>query len=186
MHSLYFVITPHADGVSSREVLNEVERILDNEDFVFSDKLWSGGKCDWYGIGGRWSGLLSELTWAKMAVAEILKLEQKNDVQINGVFYGDSDKSLKQKEIQEQAEQIWNKHKPKEYLLTTYYRNQFENTPQDDDAMIITPELWHKLKETYNDVEVYDSENHQEFTISSVTDDDLYIAKWITVVDYHF
>ena len=51
--------------------------------------------------------------------------------------------------------------------------------------MTITAELWQKLQESYPHIEVYDSENQVEFTFDSVSDDELYIGKWLTVVDYH-
>lgn len=185
MHSLYFVVTSHSSEANSRKVMTDVEQILDNTGFVYTDSLWGGGKCDWFAIGGRWSGLLSELTWAQKAVAEIRQLEQKTGIQINGIFYGRQEKSLKQRTIREEAEKIWNRQKPHKFRHTTYYRNSFENTPQADDAMTITAELWQKLQESYPHIEVYDSENQVEFTFDSVSDDELYIGKWLTVVDYH-
>lgn len=185
MHSLYFVVTSHSSEANSRKVMTDVEQILDNTGFVYTDSLWGGGKCDWF--CNRWP-----VVWPVIRTDMGPKggcgnstTGAENRYSNQWYLYGRQEKSLKQRTIREEAEKIWNRQKPHKFRHTTYYRNSFENTPQADDAMTITAELWQKLQESYPHIEVYDSENQVEFTFDSVSDDELYIGKWLTVVDYH-
>ena len=73
MHQVMFVILPKEDAYNADEAIIEVECFLESNSFVGGEGYWGGGKCDWFQMGGRWSGRLSCLTWAKDLVPELAK-----------------------------------------------------------------------------------------------------------------
>src|ERR1700722_11822086 len=74
MHSLYFVKVQKDEASSPREAISQAEAILDSNNFVYGDGYWGGDKCDWYVIGGRWSGVFSGIGITKEFGDEVIRL----------------------------------------------------------------------------------------------------------------
>jgi hypothetical protein len=183
MHQLYFV---KIKADNPYEAITSAEQFLVDNNFSGEGGMFSSPKADWFLMGGRWSGLLSTLTWASRAYKEIQELEDKHDIRIIGCFYCDKEKTKKQEELKKEAEKIWSKYQkdvPKECKDVPYFRDNFASGFQVDDAMILTKELIEKLKENYGEVEVCCVEDYDEIFVSDLGELDL--GDYLVVVDYH-
>ena len=60
-HYLYFVLVDKSTAKDSKEARESATEGLDNNDFVFSGGYFGGGRCDYFVIGGCWSGVLSNI-----------------------------------------------------------------------------------------------------------------------------
>jgi hypothetical protein len=180
MHCLYFV-KMKKDGVeNARQAIAEAESILDANNFVVTDGYWGGGKCDWYVIGGRWSGALAGAFIKGDFYAEARKLvcsKEKNKQQYEFVLEED------RKKYADEIQQLWLALGGKN--ANPYARERHAQDGLDDDAAILTPELIDALKKKYPDkVEYFDSDNREEKSVTSLSAED--VGDWLVVVDYHF
>ncbi len=186
MHSLYFVMLKPEEADNAKEAIGQAEDWLNSNDFANQDGYYSSGKCDWFQMGGRWSGLFSELTWAKQAHAEIDKLEKDNDIQLLGCHYGDKAKTAKQAKLLKQAEEIWAKYRPAG-LDVVYNRDMYSS--QEDDAVRLTKEVAEALIEKYgkeSHIEIMDTDNYEEISLELLLNHiEDYAGNWLVVVDYH-
>jgi len=179
MHYLYFVKVGREEAKTSREAINRAESILNNNGFVSSEGHWGGGKCDWFVMGGRWSGTLSGLAVKGNFFEAVHKLlASKSNAAAERRYLLDA-------EIKEYAEDI-----KKLWLdmggtnLNPYARNSYNADGLDDDAAILTADNIAALKAKHpDDVEYYDSDAHEEKPLSSLSPED--IGDWLVVVDYH-
>ena len=60
MHNLFFVTIPKDNCETSNDAKNWADDTLNDNGFV-GEGYYSGGKADWFVIGGRWSGILTDL-----------------------------------------------------------------------------------------------------------------------------
>lgn len=58
MHHRYFVLTDKANAKTSLQARTYVESWLNEEGFAGEGTRFSSSFCDWFVIGGRWSGEL--------------------------------------------------------------------------------------------------------------------------------
>lgn len=65
MHFRTYVLLPKASAQTSLEARHEVAEYLDSQDFASSSRF--AGRCDYFSIGGRWSGSLTLLRLARQA-----------------------------------------------------------------------------------------------------------------------
>jgi hypothetical protein len=167
MHSLYFVSLPKQDAESPQEAIDAAESFLAGNSFVYSGGLWGGGKCDWYEIGGRWSGLFTELLMPKdkhdAYLADIKAIEDEHDkAWKQGSAKAPSDEWDNERERmnaarEEQIMAAWKKHFPDSQVLPpeackgtfsfTAVAQNFHRRYDTDDALLMTSELWAKLIE---------------------------------------
>jgi hypothetical protein len=63
-----------------------------------------------------------------------------------------------------------------------YWRNQYAQYGYDDDAMLVTPELYEKLLHMYEGD--FESEDYADLECDDVSPD-MVGKKWLVVVDYH-
>ena len=180
MHFLYFVTFDKKNADNSQEAREYANNILMKNSFCYADGgYFAGGKCDWYVIGGRWSGELQRLQFKKDFFKECKKAKIKTDSQ-----------TLKKNKSQCQA--IWKKLGGKDVNL--YHRDTYQQNGYDDDAMIVDEELWQGIKKCFkqklnkdtfwNEVEIYDADNYEDYPITKIKKKDL-INRWLVVVDYH-
>lgn len=180
MHFLYFVVTEPKEEFDWKKVNQEVQSILEANNFANSDGgYWGCSKADWFVIGGRWSGELS-----------MLKMGNKD-------YYKEV-----MKKIKPGSEYITNEEieKHKDFLqskwtemggmgMNPYQRSSYNLSGEEDDSMIITPELLKLIKKKYGKkeefgpVECFLAEDYDEINVADLTKD--HIGKIITVVDYH-
>jgi hypothetical protein len=136
---------------------------------------------DWFVIGGRWSGELSRYSWAKDITGQMRAIEKKQNVSV-GAFYGDEAKKKLQAELLTQFTQMWQEAAPLQYKDIPYQRDTYKEDGYEDDAMILTQDIYDDLLEEFEGSE--DSEEHADLDFEAVSPD-MVGRKWIVVVDYY-
>lgn len=193
MHQVYFVLVPHKNGLTPQRAIQEAESFLEENNFSGEGGLYSTPKADWYEVGGRWSGLLTEIQdWYKPYAEKIDKLLKTDYAQIEsgvkGVFYGDKAKEALKEKAAKHFEQIWKKMRPKNYpkVSSPISRHaQMSLGFSDDDAMRLTPELIDKLQsKEWGDVEAVKTDESVEDYISGMDAEEL-LKYWVVIIDYH-
>ena len=137
---------------------------------------------DWFVIGGRWSGDLSRYTWARTITEQMIALEREQDVQVWGAFYGSAEKERIQQELAARFQSLWDMHAPEEYRGIPIQRDTYQDTGYEDDAMLLTQELYDALLKEYEGKEEF--EHHADLEYDDVSPA-LIGKKWLVVVDYH-
>jgi hypothetical protein len=179
MHYLYFVKVQKDEATSAREAINRAQSILDEEDFVAGEGYWGGGKCDWYVMGGRWSGELSGLSIEGDFYEEVLKFvrsKEGNRKDFGWVSVSDC------KKYADEIQKLWLALGGKN--ANPYARDCYKRDGLEDDAVILSPEIIAAVKEKWRDeVEYYDSDSFEEKNLSALSNED--IGHWLVAVDYH-
>lgn len=214
MHILYFVVLPKAVATTPEGAIKEAEQFLESNDFAYSDEgLWSGGKCDWYEVGGRWSGLFTLL----MLPPKKKEAYEKELERIDKEYHRRWDEAYKQTEadkgkweklypkIDEWREreilQAWRKHFPDSKVICPQARKgtfsfqrvldiayNFGKRCDTDDAVLMTKEVWRRFRQElakdWESLECVFTDAFREFPLSAVKEKDA-LGKWWVVVDYH-
>jgi hypothetical protein len=182
MHFRFLVTCERDWAETSQEARAHVLDTLLEEGFC-GEGRWGGGVCDWFVIGGRWSGELSRSTWAKQITAQMAALEEHHAVQVWGTFYGgDAEKKRTQQELAKVFQQMWDAEAPVAYVGIPYIRDTYQQGGYADDAMLLTQELYDALLKEYEGKE--ESEYHADLEYDSVSPE-MIGKKWLVVVDYH-
>lgn len=69
MHQLYLVLLQDEQS-SSKEARTKATEVLQEQGFVSEGGYFAGGKGDWFVIGGRWSGFLTDVIKTKKELKE--------------------------------------------------------------------------------------------------------------------
>ena len=110
------------------------------------------------------------------------KIEKEKDVRVWGVWYGDKKKQEVQRELAKQLQTMWDKEAPPAYRGIPIQRDTYQQDGHEDDAMLLTDELYNGLLKEYDGQD--ESEYHADFEYDVVSPD-MIGKKWIVVVDYH-
>jgi hypothetical protein len=181
MHYRFFVTCEQGAAENSAEAREYVRDTLQEENFC-SDGRWGGGMCDWFVIGGRWSGELSRTTWAREITNQMIAREQEHNVQVWGAFYGSAEKERIQQELAARFQSLWDMYAPEEYRGIPIQRDTYQETGYEDDAMLLTRELYDALLKEYEGKEEF--EHHADLEYDEVSPA-MIGKKWLVVVDYH-
>ena len=183
MHIRFLVTFNKETANNSKEARNHVIEQLHDEHFCCGEARWARGIADWFVVGGRWSGELSRNSWAKDITEQMTVEETKQGVQVWGTSYdGDSAKKATQTELSGRFQDMWDKAAPKEYKSLKYIRDTYNIYGYEDDAMILTQELYDNLLKAYEGSD--ESECHADLDYEAVSED-MVGRKWLVVVDYH-
>jgi hypothetical protein len=181
MHYRFLVTCEQGAAETSDEARKYVQDTLHEEGFC-SEGRWGGGLADWFVIGGRWSGELSRYSWAKAITAEMNALEREQGVQVWGTFYGSAEKERTQQELAARFQQLWDQHAPEAYRGIPYCRDTYQRDGYEDDAMLLTQELYDALLKEYEGTE--ESEHHADLDYDAISPE-MVGKKWLVVADYH-
>ena len=140
------------------------------------------GLADWFVIGGRWSGELSRHSWAKRVTEEMDALEKSHGIQVWGTHYGDEEQRQAQQHLAERFQQLWDAVAPLAFLGIPIQRDTYKADGYEDDAMILSQELYDGLLKEYEDEDT--SEYHTDLDRDPVSPE-MIGRKWLVVVDYH-
>jgi len=200
MHYAAYVLLPKAEATTSLEARQEVERsLLNDESFVGEGGRFYSPVCDWFKIGGRFSGWLypEQLRDEFFRQADQLNTEGKEPGWYSQEFV-QSNRS--------QLDTIWQKLGGQyESPLT---RDQHDGWGKEDDAQILTKALAERLnvflqdRDKYSNAEDYCIRRKAPWSPSieigpamiSLDDDVLYGLTdfntlvgnyWVVVIDYH-
>lgn len=181
MHQLYFVYLEKELKIrSSRDARETAEERLDSNGFCSDGGYFSGGKGDWFRIGGRWSGILT-LALGKEPTKdeEYIKNERARYDEYR------KDKTGAWGPNQMTDEQF--KKRVEEFMKHTK-RDPYEAYPDSTmklDAKLLKAIQSKKGKFKYiRDCEVFLPERNEELKIPDLNKTDL--GGWLVVVDYHW
>jgi hypothetical protein len=181
MHYRFLVTCELGAAENSAEAREYVFDTLQEEGFC-GEGRWSCGMADWFVIGGRWSGELSRASWAKEITSQMHALEQELGVQVWGAFYGSAEKERIQQELAAKFQQMWDNAAPDGYTGIPYCRDTYQQNGYEDDAMLLTQELYDALLKEYEGKEEF--EHHSDLEYDEVSPA-MIGKKWLVVVDYH-
>ena len=185
MHSRLLVTCNKDTAETSQEARKYVYYTLSNDpSFAGDGGRFGAPLADWFVIGGRWSGELSRATWAKDVTKFIEDLEKKEEIQLWGTFYGNSEEAEKQKQLIAEVEALYQKALPAEYRNTglVYVRDLDGSFGYEDDAMLVTSDLY-KLLQPYEGLDQSEGE-YVDLEYDCVSQEFIH-TKWLVVVDYH-
>ena len=215
MHSVYFVLVPVQDKKEEAEsAINRAENWLTTNNFASDNNgFYGSSKADWFEMGGRWSGIFTEMSLPKAKLekfdAEVKEIEKKH-----GEIWTETAKKYKggskewieaypklDKAKQEELVACWKKHFPKVGYAPPIARKgsfTFEGFPRkdSDDAIKMTLALFKRWKSEYGKQGTF-NENGSEFVSFDENEcgdeglvRDLKFKdvkdKWVVVVDYHY
>ena len=178
MHYLMLVTLALPAETTSFDVRNCVEaRLSDDRSFCGEGGRFSVPVCDWFVIGGRWSGLLRETVLGDAYRETLLD----RFPEFRGYY------SLDQvKERAEELDVLW-----REFGGTgpsSHNRDAYRSLGYDDDAMPLARTLYDRLLAKYQG-ESSHKEDRLHCSFIDLDDEDVdetFIGrKWIAVVDYH-
>jgi hypothetical protein len=182
MHYRFLVTFKSGMAKNSAQARQYVTQLLYEQGFVYDDGRWGSSMADWFVIGGRWSGELSRHSWAERITEQMDALEKQHDVQVWGAFYGDEEKQRVQRELAERFQGLWNAAAPRVFRGIPIQRDTYKDDGYEDDAMLLTQELYNALLKEYAGQK--ESENHADLEYDDVSPE-MVGRKWLVVVDYH-
>jgi len=181
MHFRFLVTCELGAAETSAEARAHVQDTLYEEGFC-GEGRWGCGIADWFVIGGRWSGDLSRSTWARTITEEMIAREREHDVQVWGAFYPDAEKTRTQQELAMHFQQLWDSQAPEAYRGIPYCRDTYQPNGYEDDAMLLTQELYDALLKEYEGKEEFEHYADLEYDEVSPA---MISKKWLVVVDSH-
>lgn len=182
MHYRFLVTFDSRHAATSPEARQYVFETLHNEHFCCGEGRFASGIADWFVIGGRWSGELSRHSWGKKLYTEIDAIEKEHDIQIWGAHYADPQMQALQQQLTRCVQKLWDSAAPGAYKGIPIQRDTYKEDGYEDDAMLLTQELYDALLKEHEGAA--ESDYHAD-----LDDEEVAAAfvgnKWIVVVDYH-
>ena len=177
MHGVLYVCLPRSQARSSLQARKKVSEYLTEEGF--DTQLRFSGHCDYFSVGGRYSGRLN-----------LLRLRQEQPRQFDRFW-----KRYWMKDIgADEAERLFRESFPKFRGKLPINRGSvgFEGAP--DDAQIMDKALFQQLKPGFGDTVDYSYEITEPNVICTEDTDDFEWPTtseeagklWVVVIDYHF
>lgn len=178
MHYRMLVTTSVPEGASSEDARWAVQDALMNDDsFCGSGGRFGSPLCDWFEIGGRWSGFLAEAVigdcYRAAIVARFPEMAQG--------YYPHSLVDTNREEL----DAIW--HSCGGSGPSPHTRNGPDMLGHPDDAMLLTRELYDALLAPYQGESLVSDGCHCEYVDldADPLQPDAIGRKWLVVVDYH-
>lgn len=187
------LVTVSRDGIETSEQARKYvyEKLLSDESFCGDGGRFGSPVADWFVIGGRWSGKLSRVSWAKKLTKDIEQLEEQTGVEVWGTSYPAGEMQVKQEKLRKTIERLYQKCLPKELKGKglVYDRDMYKEFGYEDDAMLITETLYNALLKEYEGEYEHKNGQWKTFEFSDldyeVVHPDFIGHKWLVVVDYH-
>jgi hypothetical protein len=177
MHVRFLATFDKKHAKTSEEARHYVADFLDSNGFVYTDGRCHGGLCDWYVIGGRWSGELTRVLLPQNKLKAVRKeFEEKHGWYIGG------EKRITEEQRREQMRAIFMRYFPDFTGELPYWRNPYKPDGYEDDAKLLTRTLYKRLLKEYEGSD--QSEYHADLEYEEVSPA-MVGKKWIVVVDYH-
>jgi hypothetical protein len=175
-HRLLATITLPESATSAGARQNVHDTLMSDDSFCGSGGRFGSPLCDWFVIGGRWSGLLAEtIIGPAFKSAVIARFPEMNK--------GYWPQSLADRHGPE-LDALWREHGGTG--PSPYTRSGYEELGYADDAMAITPALYAALLCEYEGCDSYDCDRDGFVDLDYDTvQPDFVGRKWLVVVDYH-
>jgi hypothetical protein len=175
MHYRLFVTIKQYKDETSLNARDKVNNQLQDEGFCNQDGRFSNGWADWFVIGGRWSGELTRSLLKKDYWEEVKKAVHDDN------NFGYSTKDIEDPEKQKKFQEVWEKLGG--YGDNPLKRDTYLHIGYEDDAMVVTKELYDKLLKKYEG----QTEEQDQFIDLDYEEcgEDFIGKKWLVVVDFH-
>jgi hypothetical protein len=141
--------------------------------------FWRGGDrygvplCDWFVIGGRWTGLLAEVAMSSRYRRALHK--RFPELTQNCWEYSIVEQNINELDL------LWQRYGGKG--PSRFTRSTFENYGYADDAMIVSKKLYDRLLLPYAGIS-YDPEAYMDLD-NEVLGPSIVGHKWLVLIDYH-
>jgi hypothetical protein len=172
MHHRLLITLKAPTDADSATVRNDVyNRLMSDDSFVGEGGRFGSPLCDWFVIGGRWSGYLAEIV-----IGESYK---------NALFarLPEFDRDFLPRSLVDRhradLDELWRIHGGTG--PSPYSRSGYEDHGYPDDAMPLTAELYKALLARF---ENRNDEGHADLDDEALQPD-FVGRKWLVVVDYH-
>jgi len=182
MHSLYFVKIKNKEEAQKRVY----ELLLDNNFASENNGFYGSSKADWFVIGGRWSGLMTQslpsYNEAKELIKPLLKKELKKSPDLLDYLYI-NDHHIQSEETKKEIDRIFT-----EKTGYPFFRNTYGHTEYGDDFFELTEETLAILQKDYADIEVAFVEDDDNYIDYEGKVSDLgkkHLGEYLVIVDYH-
>jgi hypothetical protein len=173
MHNRLFVTVSLPDNATSKEARRSVYNILiaDNS-FISEGGRFGCSLCDWFVIGGRWSGFFAET---------LLGQEYQTAVATLNASFSRLSPSPDNRELHRKAsDALWCEHGGTGPRPET--RDSYEELGYADDAMLLSDPLYATFLAEYS---VNGESNEYIDLDGDELQPDFVGRKWLVVVDYH-
>lgn len=184
MHYRFFVLFDKSKATTSLEAREWVKDTLENAPgFLQADGEYnfSPSFADWFVIGGRWSG---ELTEAHLDQEKLKAFHQEFDNKKLGWINNSDKKEASQKS---KTKKLFKKYFPEFTGEIPIYRDTYISLGNPDDAMIVDKKIYENILKQYEGE--YKPPGEDEGIVNLDGDEILPETtvglKWIVVVDYH-
>ncbi len=176
MHGALYVCIPRSQASTSLRARKAVCRYLNEEGFALQCRF--GGHCDYFSVGGRWSGRLS-----------LLRLQHEYPKKF-GKFW----KQYEACETTKAAQRLFKSAFPEYQGPALIERSDIDFYGEQDDAQIMDATLFRQLRKGFGEVVTYAWEITEPNVIfTDDPDDDFEWPKgakqaaefWTVVIDYH-
>jgi hypothetical protein len=176
MHGVLYVCLPRSEARSSLQARKKVCEYLTQEGFD-TQRRWSGC-CDYFGVGGRWSGRLSLLRLSHEQPKQMARFWQR--------YKGIS--------ATEEAGALFREMFPVFRRKPPVSRDRIGEYGEPDDAQIMDEPLFRQLKAGFSKHVDFSYEINEPNVIFNEDADDFEWPKtaeeaakwWVVVIDYHF
>jgi hypothetical protein len=175
MHHRLFITLAMADGAISLDArIRTRSKLLEDNSFCGEVGRFGSPLCDWFVIGGRWSGMLKK----HLLGQEYRDAFDREFPEFSAIWFPAS----VVKQHRKRLDQFWQRFGGSgSHPLT---RNGYEELGYDDDAMLIDAALYERFLQEYRDQEVADDHRFADLD-GDLVDDSFIGRKWLVVVDYH-
>jgi hypothetical protein len=189
MHYRMLVAFSKEMAETSEEARSYVfETLIADSSFIGGGRF-GAAYCDWFVVGGRWSGELSRATWARDVQQQIDDLEKEAGIQVWGTHYGDEETRRRWEDLSARIEALYAQAVPEEYRGKglVFARDAYKDHGYEDDAMIVTEALYEAFLKKYEGEDLV-----MDITGGAFVDLDYdpvnrdFIGhKWLVVIDAH-
>lgn len=171
------ILCDRKNAKNSKQARSFVDTWLQDNNFLYQGGCFFGGVADWYVIGGRWSGELTEALLDKKKVKKFKKeFEEKYGWYIGGKEH------ITREQRQKQARELFDKYFPNYKGRMPFWRDTYRYKGYSDDAMIVSDKLFDNLKLSKLE---QGPEGIVNIEGDEITKEKVVGKKWIVVVDYH-
>ena len=177
MHYLMLITLTLPASYTSESARSEVySRLMDDDSFCGEGGRFGSPLCDWFVIGGRWSGKLSE-TLIGNAYRKALERKFPQTVGLVSTQWV--------KGRRKDLDQLWRQHGG--IGCSPLTRESYGQFGYNDDAMLVTDALYEHLLAEYAGQARSGDDLHCHFIdLDDEPVDETFIGrKWLVVVDYH-
>jgi len=193
MHFRLFILTNKENAKTSQEARDYVYQQLENDNsFVGDGGRFSSPIADWFVVGGRWSGVLTQLLLDQDKLKEYWEEFEKQQLGWTNL----TDK--KEEDQQRKSQELFMEYFPNFKGEIPVWRDstiKYLHHGSEDDAQIVTKKLWEALNKDYEENDSHvgfipsdpnpEDDGICDLDYDEITKENVIGKKWIVVIDYH-